>query len=339
MRGVAVVTGSSGFIGTTLVERLVQRGFHVRCLVRRASPRRRDLPNVERVVVDLTDASALERSTALAGARLVFHLAGATTALTLQHFRDANVVPATALLRALARSGDVERVLLVSSQAAAGPARSLDEPVTEDDPPRPIEAYGRSKLEAEAEARRWSDRVPLTIVRPCSVYGPGDLDFFRLFRMAQQRLLLYPGTRDSFLSLLHVDDVADGLIAAATTPAAAGATLFLANDRPVRWSEIGESVASVVGVRARSIDVPHAAIRALVPFGEAYARLTGRRILLNRHKVALSAPRYWVCSGARAARLLGFAPRWRLADGLRATYCWYVRNGWLRDAAALRPTA
>lgn len=337
MPPVAVVTGSSGFIGSHLVARLVASGWRVRCLVR-AESRSDGEPDerVERHVVDFADADALRASPALEGAEVVFHLAGVTKALSLDAFRAGNLTPVANLLRALDGRASLRRVVIVSSQAAAGPARTLDAPVVEDDPARPVEGYGRSKLEAEAEARRWADRLPITIVRPCSVYGPGDVDFLALFRMATRGLLLYPGTRDKYLSLLHVDDVVDGLLAAAVTDVTSGAVYFLAGEA-LPWRELGERIAGVVGRRALALDVPAPLIRAAVPFGEGYARLTGRPTLLNRHKVSLGVPSYWVCSGARAARDLGFTPRRALPDGLRTTYCWYQRKGWLGQRAASIP--
>lgn len=339
MPRVAVVTGSSGFIGSRLVARLAATGWQVRCLVRPTSRDAGAPPDerVERHLVDFRDAAALRRSAALDGAEVVFHLAGVTKALTLDDFRAGNVLPLATLLQALAGRPALRRVVIVSSQAATGPAHAVDVPVTEDDAERPIEAYGQSKLEAEREALRWSDRLPITIVRPCSVYGPGDVDFLALFRMAMRGVLLFPGTRDSYLSLLHVDDVVDGLLAAANvTDVTSGARFFLAGET-LRWGDLGERIAALVGRRVRAIDVPWPLVRAAVPFGEGYARVTGRPTLLNRHKVTLARPRFWICSGARAARVLGFVPRRALPDGLRNTYSWYQGKGWLRPLAAMIP--
>ncbi|HKO16497.1 MAG TPA: NAD-dependent epimerase/dehydratase family protein, partial [Gemmatimonadaceae bacterium] len=309
MSAIAVVTGSSGFIGTRLVRQLVTSGYRVRCLVRpasRAVPRstRSFHGDVERHTIDYEDAELLQRSAALDGAELVFHLAGVTRARTPREFARGNVMPTVNLLRALEGRSSLRRFVLVSSQAAAGPARALDAPVTEEDPPRPIEAYGASKLQAEDEARACMSRLPVTIARPCSVYGPGDVDFLALFRMARHGLLLYPGTATQYLSLLHVDDLVDGLVAAAEAEAMQGQIVFLCGTTPVRWCDLGTAIAAAVGRRALAVNLPGALVRAAVPLGEAWARVTGRETLLNRHKVALAGPPFWVCSGERASRLL-----------------------------------
>lgn len=329
MSAIAVVTGSSGFIGSRLVRQLVAEGYHVRRLVRSSSRPWHDA-SVETHVVDFEDVVSLRKHPALADAEHVFHLAGVTKALTADEFRRGNVVPTVNLLRALDGRAALRRVVVVSSQAAAGPARALDAPITESDPPRPIEGYGASKLEAEEEAREFAPRVPITIVRPCSVYGPGDVDFLPLFRMARRGVLVYPGTAGQYISLLHVDDVADGLVAAARAESTRGETVFFASQAPVRWPELGAAIVAAAGRRrALSVPVPAILVRAVVPAGEAWARATGRRSLLNRHKVALARPRYWICSAARAAELFGFQPRRDLRDGVESTYAWYAREGWL----------
>lgn len=332
MSAIAVVTGSSGFIGSRLVQHLVAEGYRVRRLVR-ATSRPAILAGVETHVLDFEDGVSLRSHPALEDAELVFHLAGVTKALTADEFRRGNVLPTVNLLRALDGRSALRRFVVVSSQAAAGPARSLEAPVTESDAPRPIEGYGSSKLEAEEEARRFASRVPVTVVRPCSVYGPGDVDFLPLFRMARRGLLLYPGTAAQYLSLLHVDDVVDGLVAASRADTTRGETVFFASAAPVRWSELGAVIARAAGrSRALALNVPVGVVRAVVPAGEAWARATGRRSLLNRHKVALARPRFWVCSAARAAELFGFEPRRGLAEGVESTYAWYAREGWVAGA-------
>ena len=135
-------------------------------------------PRIERSVVDLLDDRSVREAEAWEGATHVFHLAGVTKRRTLAQFRYGNVVPTANLLAAaVARGGSAPpRVVLVSSQAAAGPAPALERPVREDDPPRPIEGYGQSKLEAEQAVRLHEGRTshcrgfgPLAVRPPCGL--------------------------------------------------------------------------------------------------------------------------------------------------------------------------
>lgn len=324
---IAVVTGGSGFIGQNLVHRLLSDGHTVRCLVRPlggAPPE-----GTERYVTDYHDANSLLASEAFDGADVIFHLAGATKAARPSDFTQANVTPTRNLLGALAARRLRPRFVFVSSQAAAGPAPAARRPVDEDDPPRPVEAYGRSKLDAELIVERFGDRIPAVIVRPCAVLGPRDRDFLTLFRLAERGLLVYPGVRDHWLSVLHVDDVVAGLLAAAGCEQALCRTYFFASGEPVQWRSLGQSIERAVGRRARHLNIPSPVVRAVSVAGEWVGRLTDTASIANLSKAALSRNEFWVCSGSRARRELGFGESRSLPDAVRATYYWYRQHGWL----------
>lgn len=327
---IAVVTGGSGFIGQNLVRRLLSERHEVRCLIRSGGGRVASDP--ERYVVRFDEPGSLLTCPALDGADVVFHLAGATKAVGETAFTDANVTPTRNLLGALTARRLAPRFVFVSSQAAAGPAPAYTRPIDEDDSPRPVEAYGRSKLEAERIVESFGDRIPITIVRPCAVYGPRDREFLALFRLAAHGVLLYPGTATHWLSVLHVDDVIEGLISLAGASVSVGQKYFLSSARPVQWRALGEHIASAVGRRARHVDVYPPLIRTASMAGEMIGRLTHHATLANRSKAALARHPYWVCSAARAARELDFRERRSLPEAIRDTYLWYRQSGWLRGS-------
>jgi nucleoside-diphosphate-sugar epimerase len=330
---IAVVTGGSGFIGQNLIRRLLRDGHEVRCLVRPsggAAPR-----GARRFVVELDQPKSLLGCAAFDRADVVFHLGGATRASRPSDFSAANVTPTRNLLGAICARRLYPRFVHVSSQAAAGPAPGRDRGVEEDDPPRPVEAYGQSKLEAERVVESFSDRVPATIVRPCAVFGPFDRDFLRLFRMARRGVLVYPGIASHWLSILYVDDVVSGLVRAAQCEQAISRTYFLASSEPVQWRSIGTVIGATVGRRVRQLDLAPPLVQVAAFAGEWLGRMTGTASIANRSKAALSRHPYWVCSSARARRELGFQQSISLPDAVRETYLWYRQSGWLRGA---RPT-
>lgn len=331
---IAVVTGGSGFIGQHLVRRLLADGHEVRCLVR-ADGRGATLPaGASRHVVQFDSPATLIDCRALDDADAVFHLAAATRVPHSKDFIAANVTPTRHLLGALTARRQLARFVFVSSQAAAGPATALDRPVDEEDMALPVEAYGRSKLEAERIVESFGDRIPTTIVRPCAVFGPRDRDFLTLFRLAERGVLLYPGTAEHWLSILHVDDVVAGIIAVATSDAAVLRSYFLASEQPLQWRQLGAAIAQAIGRSVRQVNVPAPVVRAAAVVGDVIGRVTGTAMLASSEKAALSRHPFWICSARRARMEIGFQERRSLPDAVASTYLWYRDHGWLRSHRA-----
>jgi nucleoside-diphosphate-sugar epimerase len=234
------------------------------------------------------------------------------------------------LMDRLAAIGERPRFVFVSSQAAAGPARDADHPKSEADVEAPIEDYGRSKLAAERGVRARADELPVTIVRPVAVYGPGDRDFLSIFAMAKRGIAIYPGTKRSSLNTIFVADLVSGIVAAARSPSAVGKTYFLGDDARQQWTEVYGVIAETVGhARTMEVSVPRGVIALAGTVGDLVGAAVGRPSLVSRSKAILATPKYWLCTSAQARHDFAFATPTSLRAGMRATYDWYVRHRWL----------
>lgn len=317
-----LVTGASGFIGSHLVEALAAAGRSVIAAGRGTAPK--GLPaSVQWLRVDWERPDLGLPAGTLRQCEVVFHAAGVTRALDARGFVRGNVAPTRALIDLLSREAPGARIVYVSSQAAAGPALSADTPVTEAMPPAPIEHYGRSKLEAERLIAAAAHGLEWTIVRPTSVYGPRDRDFLSVFRMARFGVGLHALDPDSWISLIHVRDLTTAIIAA-SGPRAAGRTYFLGAHDALRWRDIYEAAGRAVGrAHLHHVAVPRPLLEIGAAAGEVWSRVAGRVALLNRSKLELTKPQFWIASSDRARRELGFAPVVALDEGMRETAAWY----------------
>jgi nucleoside-diphosphate-sugar epimerase len=212
--------------------------------------------------------------------------------------------------------------------------------VREDDPPRPIEGYGQSKLEAEQAVLRHAARLPVTIIRPAAVYGPRDRDFLRAFRLAARSIAIHAVPRENRFSIVHVADLVEALLRAGAHSGAAGRTYNVANDLPVSWRELYREVAAAAAlVPALDVQLPLSAIAAAGYAGDVVSALTGWHTLANRHKTRLARPRWWLCDPRRAHDELGWNSTIPLQRGVRDTYLWYLAARWMRPRAAGRASA
>jgi len=314
-----LVTGGTGFIGTHLVRRLLDAGRPVRCLVRK----RRNLPaGAEAVEGDLTSGAGIAE--ALRGADTVIHLAGVTKALQPADYYAGNARATRNLAAAMAGMG--LRLVHVSSLAAIGPSPD-GRPVSEDAPPHPVSTYGKSKLEAEAAVRELAPDA--VIVRPPVVYGPGDTDVFQLLKSISKGFVLQIAGGERWFSAIYVKDLVEGILAAAGNARAVARTYFLANARPVSWSEFGAIAAGIMKRTPRVVSMPVVVARAAGWGAEMWSRVTGTPGILSREKVAEAQCGWWTCDTRRAAAELGFQAPTSIEQGLAETLAWYKEAGWL----------
>jgi nucleoside-diphosphate-sugar epimerase len=322
-----LVTGSTGFLGSWLVECLVAHGAKVRCLVRTSSNRAflSESP-VEFAIGDITDRESL--ATAMEGIDYVFHLAGLIKAPSEAAFNRVNgegtrnVVTAAA-----AQTNRIHRLLIVSSLSASGPSRP-GSPIEESWTPCPISPYGKSKLLGENIARQHGENLPITIVRPPAIYGPRDRETLMLFQLA--RLSIHPSiARSGAISVIHASDLAEGIVLAATHPRSIGKTYFLSGDETPSAGELLRIIGEALGRKAVRIPVPDGTVRLAGRLAEIFRDVTGVPLIFDRWKAEEMAAGHWACSSGLARREIGFQPRIGLAEGIASTAKWYRANGWL----------
>ncbi len=319
----ALVTGGTGFVGSHVVDALLEAGYKVRCTVRRTSR----LRWLEGKAVELveTDLAGADLSRIVTGVDSVFHFAGLTRG-TRRQLYAANYEATRALVAACAAQAKEPRFVFCSSQAAAGPSE-LGELLREEDTPRPTSDYGRSKLEAEGVVLQES-RIRAIVLRPGAVYGPRDEDTLPYFQMAARGLIVIPGLRSRYLQMVHAGDVARAARAAAEVPDAAGKIFYVVHPEVLTWSGLSASIAEAVGRRVIRLRVPSLVLRGI---GTLATALGGgsRPGQLDRRRARDLSERAWTCDPGKAERVLGWSPDYNAERGLKETADWYRRQGWV----------
>jgi nucleoside-diphosphate-sugar epimerase len=320
----ALVTGATGFVGSHLVEALRRVGIEVTALAR--SPTKAAMLREQGVRVesgDLHDYASLER--AATDQDVVYHVAGVVAARSEAEFLSANEGGTKNVVAAAERRGN-PRFVLVSSLAAGGPA-SRGMPLKGSESPRPVTAYGRSKLAAERVVQ--TSTLPWSIVRPPIVYGPRDREVLKLFRIGRLGVAPVFGDGTQELSAVHAEDLARAFIAVGSSPSAIGRIYNACHPDVFTSAEFCREIGAAMGRPVGTLRIPAVLGRALLSLTETSARLTGQTTILTTDKANEFFQPAWTGDPTPLMNDCGWQARYDLRSGLAETYQWYRRAGWL----------
>lgn len=326
----ALVTGASGFTGGALCALLVGRGAAVRGLVRASSDTRAlEALGVERVVHDLADEGPLDA--AVADIDTVFHVAAAwrSERLPLSAYWDVNVGGTRRLLEAAGRAR-VGRFVHTSTVGVQG---HIDEgPASEEYRFGPGDHYQESKRDAEVLARDFgrSTGLPVAVVRPAGIYGPGDDRFLKLFRFIGEGRFRMIGSGEVHYHFTYIDDLVRGIALAGEHPDAAGEVFTLGGRESVSLNDLVALIARILGAPdpGRRRHIPVAPVMAAAAACEAICRPLGIQPPLYRRRVDFFT-HHRSFDVSKAERVLGFRAEVPLEDGLRRLADWFRAEGML----------
>jgi nucleoside-diphosphate-sugar epimerase len=322
-----LVTGATGFIGSYLVEELLKKGHNVTCLVRKTS----SLKWIEGLNVRLSYGDCLERQSLLNTIEdfdYIFHLAGLTKAREEKDYFSVNVIGTENLLHTVAeKNPNIKRFVYLSSLAATGPGLNST-PVNESIEPRPVSAYGRSKLEGEKVVLKYKDKIPVTILRPPAVYGPRDRDMYTLFKMLKKGIFLCWGK--CYYSLIYVDDLVKGIVISSVSKKAEGKMYCMSDGNVYTNDDIVRAISSALGSKPLRLRIP----RVVMPMFANICANIGQKLSKKSSIISVDRMRdfkysYWVCDSSRAKDELGFIPKVGIKEGMKWTADWYRIHQWL----------
>jgi len=326
-----LVTGASGFVGSAVARKLLDRGFAVRALVRPTSPRF----HLAGLDIEFAEGDLLEAETvrpAMTGVRHVFHVAADYRLWShdpTEIMRN-NVTSTRNVMAEVLRAG-VERVVYTSSVATLAvrtDGTSVDETFPLDEA-KAIGAYKRSKVAAERLVERMiaDDKLPAVIVNPSTPIGPRDVKPTPTGRIivdaARGRI---PAFVDTGLNLVHVDDVATGHLAALDRGRIG--ERYILGGQNVSLAEMLASIATLLGRRPPRIRMPRGAIVPLAVAAETIARFTGREPLVTRDALRMSKYRMFFTT-AKAERDLGLTAR-PFTEALADAIHWFRGAGYIK---------
>lgn len=322
-----LITGATGFTGGRLAERLRKQGSEVVAWVRPSSDIRQLVnEGVQVEVVDITDADQVRRH--FHDIDTVYHIAAAYRAehVDREEFQRVNVDSVEHLLNA-ASEQDITRFVHCSTVGVQGEIQ--DPPADEAYRLNPGDHYQQSKLDGELVARRFMhEGVPVTVVRPVGIYGPGDTRFLKLFRPIARGHFVMIGRGDVLYHMTFIDDLVDGFILAGTKNEAIGEIFTIAGPDYSTIRELVNKIAAVLEVPAPRLRVPFKPVFWASVICDRLCRVIGISPPLYPRRVEFfELDRAF--STEKARRLLGYDPKINLDEGLARTAAWYKQQGLL----------
>jgi nucleoside-diphosphate-sugar epimerase len=326
----ALVTGASGFLGSHLCNELVKRGYYVRAFVRsaRKSILLKQL-GLELFHVDLVTENLPEH--AFQGVDVVFHLAAVyrTEGHKEKYFFDVNVRGTEKVLKA-ARDAGVSHFVHCSTVGVLGEIKGGL--ATESSPYNPADFYQVSKMEGEKLALQFSKEngLPLVVIRPSAIYGPGDYRLLKLFRAIDRGVFWMVGSGENYYHLIFVKDLVDGMILASEHDKAVGEVFIMAGNEPVQVKELVKALSEVLGRSVPKRSVPILPVMLVAKMTRAICLpLKIEPPIYPRRLGFFTKSRAFDITKART--VLGFSPKVDDRSGLAITAEWYWSMNLLRN--------
>jgi len=316
-----LVTGASGFIGSVLANRLSQQNKRVKALVRVGG----DISKIQNKNLkisygDIRDYDNVDQ--AVEGCDQIVHLAGITKG-SLAELNEVNLVGLKNILRAAVKH-KVRKVIFLSSIAVYG--ECLD--TTEASSYNPYDDYGRSKVMAEEYIKEFNKKYPLPVVimRPSHVYGPGGRsNIQQMFQYINRKKYFIFGSGKNLINLVYLEDLLDIIINILEDDKIKSDDFIISGPRPYMLKELSYKIAQVCRVR-KPLSLLYSAGYILGGICEVISKMTKKKMPLSRSRVKnLARSRSFRID--KAQRILNYFPSTDFDKTLTESYEYYKNEG------------
>lgn len=331
-----LITGASGFIGSTVVDRALELGYETWAGIRKGSSRQY-LQDDRIHFIDLLYADKEQLKGQLRDFAdrqghfdYIVHVTGLTKARHKSDFDKVNYEYTKNFAEALMETDTVPgSFIFISSLSVMGPGDETGyTPMCGDKIPAPTTAYGKSKLKAENRLKSIHG-FPYLILRPTGVYGPRDKDYLILMKAVKNGLDVGAGYKKQLLSFIYVEDLAN-VIFSLIEKEMRRKEYFVADGDVYTDSEFNAIVRDALHKKnVLRLKVPLFLVKPAAIISEKAAAILGEATTFNSDKYRIMKQRNWTCEITPLNEDIRFQPKYKLKEGVEKTIAWYRKEGWL----------
>ncbi len=304
------LTGATGFVGSHLIKNLLSRGYLVNALARKEQQTE---DGVQWIYGDLENENALAKL--IEDCDTVINVAGLIKAKKTSDFMSANAHAVTKLKSISKKSPHNPLFIQISSFAARE---------------RHLSDYAESKYQGE-EILKIGDEVRWTILRPPAVYGPGDIETLKIFKVVKSGFAFFPANKNNRVSWIHISDLCDAIATLVETENCENTTFEVDDGAPDGYSheEFFKITAKVMDKSVISTTIPKPVLKIIGSTNQVLGKLMNYAPMVTSKKVNEICHSDWVLNKNIDFKTTGWHPKIRLEDGLKETLDWYKNNKYI----------
>ena len=324
-----LLTGASGFLGSHILEHLIQNDYNVYCLLRQShSPKWIQNLNFKTIFFESHNLTQKLNHIDF-DIDYVVHSAGATQALNIHNYIHANYHLTQKLIHYSAKNQSIKRFIFISSQAVAGPSKN-HRPIKESQLSHPISDYGITKLLAEQSLYQYSHTIPIIILRPCSIYGPRDASLLPLFQALKYHLALFPNYGKNLVNLIYVQDLAQLVILCLSLPCPSPSTFFVNDGNVYSWKSILQIAQQTYQKKyCIPVHIPSYIFKSIGLLNDFISSFSKKPQLLNSQKINEILQSHWLCDASNIQKISHWKPHHSLQLGFQKTLQFYQQYSYL----------
>jgi nucleoside-diphosphate-sugar epimerase len=322
----ALVTGATGFTGSALVKKLLQDGHEVKVIVRDRSKVIDDNNNSNFIIIEGDIINLKDVEKAIDGVDTVFHVAAVyRTAGISEDIYWATHVKGTENLLKAAYKEKVNKFVHCSTVGVHGHIEKP--PADENYRFKPGDIYQITKLEGEKKALEFykSKGLPVTIIRPTAIYGPGDTRLLKLFKLASKSITVVLGSGEIKYHMVYIDDLIQGFMLAAKTETGVGQSFIIGGSEVLTLNELLDTISDLMNSSNKKIHLPAWPFQMAGTICEKICIPLKIDPPIYRRRVD-----FFTKSRAfnieKAQHVLGYEPKTPIREGLFRTLQWYKQQ-------------